>query len=355
MKPSLKSLLRLLSRLRLDAVVIISRANKLYFSGYEYDEGFLLIDTAGLKLFVDPRFSIYAQQRVKAAEVIEARQPVVELNRSLKRYHTIGIDGSALLHRDFMLITSKLDRQKFRFIEQELFKIRAVKSAEEVGYIKTAARASGKALNLLINTITPDMTEKQVAAMLNLELINAGADDISFDTIVAFDERAAYAHAIPSNAIKLRGKRLMLCDFGAVYKGYHTDETHTFFAGSWSDDARKLYNAVLEAHTRAIDAAKAGMRASKLDSVAREFLDKKGYGKYFGHALGHGVGLDVHESPSINHRSKDILKNGMVFTIEPGVYIPDWGGIRIESMLYLSDRGKEVLTRRNNPVINLEA
>jgi Xaa-Pro aminopeptidase len=354
MNQPLKTLLKLLDRLSLDAAVIVSRANKFYLTGYEYDEGYLLIKNSGTILFVDPRFSIYARNLIKDAEVIESRQPIVELNNQLKKLRHIGFDGSTLLHRDFMLITSKLNRQKFLFIEPHLLKMRAVKSAEEIDCIKKASSISGAAINLLINRLSSGMTEKQVAAVLNLELINSGADDISFDTVIAFDERAAYAHAIPSNTVSLRNKRLMLCDFGALYRGYHSDETHTFFINELTNDAKKIYNAVLGAHDRAIDSVKIGMKASELDRVARVFLDKQGYGKYFGHALGHGVGLDVHESPSISYRSKDTLKSGMIFTIEPGVYIPNWGGVRIESMVYLSNNGKEVLTRRHNSLINLE-
>ncbi len=354
MNQPLKTLLKLLDRLSLDAAVIVSRANKFYLTGYEYDEGYLLIKNSGIILFVDPRFSIYARNLIKDAEVIESRQPIVELNNQLKKLSHIGFDGSTLLHRDFMLITSKLNRQKFLFIESHLLKMRAVKSAEEIDYIKKASSISGAAINLLIKRLSSGMTEKQVAAVLNLDLINSGADDISFDTVIAFDKRAAYAHAIPSNTVSLKNKRLMLCDFGALYRGYHSDETHTFFINELTSDAKKIYNAVLGAHDRAIDSVKIGMKASELDRVARVFLDKQGYGKYFGHALGHGVGLDVHESPSLSYRSKDTLKSGMIFTIEPGVYIPNWGGVRIESMVYLSNNGKEVLTHRHNSLINLE-
>jgi Xaa-Pro aminopeptidase len=354
MNQPLKNVRSLIDRLGLDAAVIVSRANKFYLTGYEYDEGYLFISSEGIQLFVDPRFSIYARNRVPDAAVIESKQPMIELNRHLKKLRHIGFDGSALLHKDFMVITSALSRQKFLFIEQHLLKMRAVKTADEVNFIKKASSASGAAIKRLIRGLSSGLTEKQVAAMLNLELINAGADDISFETVIAFDERAAYAHAIPSNSVELAGKRLMLCDFGAQYRGYHSDETHTFFINKPDSDAKKLYLAVRAAHDRAIDAAKPGMKASELDRVARGFLDLQGYGKYFGHALGHGVGLDVHESPSISYRSKDILKRGMVFTIEPGVYIQGWGGIRIESMVYLSNNGKEVLTKRHNPVINPE-
>ncbi len=354
MNKPLKTLLKLLEKLNLDAAVIVSRANKFYLTGYEYDEGYLLINDSRIILFVDPRFSIYARNLIKDAEVIESRQPIVELNNRLKKMRQIGFDGSTLLHKDFMLITSKLNRQKFIFIEPLLLKMRSVKGSEEIDSIKKASYMSGAAINLLIKELSSDMTEKQVAAVLNLKIINSGADDISFETVIAFDERAAYAHALPSNTVSLRNKRLMLCDFGALYKGYHSDETHTFFINAIANDAKNIYNAVRGAHDKAIDSVKIGMKASELDRVARSFLDKQGYGKYFGHALGHGVGLDVHESPSVSYRSKDILKSGMIFTIEPGVYIPNWGGIRIESMVYLSNNGKEVLTRRHNPVINLE-
>lgn len=354
MNPSLKSLLKLLGRLKLDVAVIVSKANKLYFTGYGYDEGYLVINNEQIKLFVDPRFSIYAKHLIGDADVIETKNPAIELSRFLKKFRHIGVDGSTLLYTDFMHITSVIGKQRVCFIHKELLKIRAVKNIDEVYCIKKAANSAKNAISILKKKLKPYMTEKQIAAMLNLEIINAGADDISFDTVVAFDKRAAYAHAIPSNDVKLSGKQLMLCDFGAVFNGYHSDETHTFFLNKWNSDAKKLYNAVLNAHNMAIDAIKAGMRASRLDKIARDFLEKQGYGKFFGHALGHGVGLDIHESPTINYNSTDILKNGMIFTIEPGVYIPNWGGIRIESMVYLTNGSKEILTGSINPIINLE-
>ena len=354
MNQPLDTLLKFLDRLNLDTAVIVSRSNKFYLTGYEYEEGYLLINASGIRLFVDPRFSIYARKQVSDAEVIESRQPMKELNKQLRKSKHIGFDGSALLQKDFIALTSGLKGKKYVFIDQHLLKMRAVKSAGEVGHIKKASSISGAAIKRLIFRLSSGWTEKQVAAMLNLEMINCGADDISFDTVVAFDEHAAYAHALPSNTVTLRGKRMILCDFGALYRGYHSDETHTFFAGTPGREEKKVYDAVLGAHNRAIDAVQPGMKASELDRVARGFLDKHGYGKYFGHALGHGVGLDVHESPSISYRSNDVLKCGMIFTIEPGVYIPDWGGVRIESMVYLSDKGKEVLTERHNPVLNLE-
>ncbi|MCL5277245.1 MAG: M24 family metallopeptidase [Deltaproteobacteria bacterium] len=292
---------------------------------------------------------------MKGVDIVEARRPAAELNGFIKRFKSIGIDGSGLSYRDFMLISSNIVRQRFHLMDEHLLRLRAVKDRHEMDCIKRASESSGKALTALLGRITSDMTEKQVAAQLDLELVNAGADGISFDTVVAFDERAAYAHAIPSNDRKLGGKKLMLCDFGSLYRGYHSDETHTFFIKGWDSDAKRVYGAVLEAHDRAIDAARVGVRASALDRVARDFLDRKGYGRYFGHALGHGVGLDVHESPSIQYSSKDVLKSGMVFTIEPGVYIPGWGGVRIESMVCLLGKGKEVLTRRSGPIVSLEA
>ncbi len=355
MNTPLQDVLNLLSRLNLDTAVIVSKANKLYLSGYEYDEGYLCIDDSGMRLFVDPRFSIYAREHVPQALVMESYRPIRALNGYLKTRKHIGFDGSALLYRDFLAITAHLSGKKYGFLDQHLLRMRAVKTPGEIDCIKKASAVSGTAIRRLLPRLSPVLTEKQVAGMLDLELINSGADDLSFATVIAFDERAAYAHALPSNAVTLRNKHLILCDFGALYRGYHSDETHTFFLQSPDSRARKLYAAVQGAHDKAIDAAKAGMKASELDRVARDFLDKQGYGTYFGHALGHGVGLDVHESPFISARSKDVLKCGMVFTIEPGIYIPDWGGIRIESMVYLAKNGKEVLTGRHRPVIKVEA
>lgn len=354
MDQPIRNFLRLLNRLHLDAAIIISKPNKFYLTGYEYEEGYLLIDQLGIKMFVDPRFTIYARGLFSDGDVIESRQPINELKRSLKKYKRVGIDGSSLSYKDFMYITSKLNNLKPYFIEHYLLKTRAIKNIDEVECIKRASSISEAGIQRLLNKLSSTLTEKQVAGMLNLELVNSGADDISFETVIAFDERSAYAHAIPSNTVTMKGKRLMLCDFGAVYKGYHSDETHTFFITKPDNISKEVYNAVLGAHNKAIDAVKSGIKASSLDKIAREFLDKHGYGRYFGHALGHGVGLDVHELPSISYRSKDVLEPGMIFTIEPGVYIPGWGGIRIESMVYLSDRGKEVLTRRYDPAINLE-
>ncbi|MCL4478842.1 MAG: Xaa-Pro peptidase family protein [Deltaproteobacteria bacterium] len=351
-----KKLISLINRSQLNTAVLTSRANKHYFTGYEYEEGYIVINENEIKLFVDPRFTIYAKQEIGGLDVVESKEPFIELIGYLKSFKRIGFDGSGIRYNTFMKLTSELNKNPISFIEDSLLKMRSIKDAEEIDFIRQGADASGIAINKLIGSINTGMTEKEIAFMLNLELIKAGADDISFDTIVAFDEKTAYAHALPSNAIIIGGKHTMLCDFGAVVKGYHTDETHTFFIGDAGSDLKKVYNIVLDAHDRAIDAIKTGIRASSLDHRVRELFDKHGYGKYFGHALGHGVGLDIHESPSISNKSKDVLKNGMVFTIEPGIYIPGWGGIRIESIILLTDRGKEILTIRDrlNPVIKLE-
>ncbi|MGC8580176.1 MAG: M24 family metallopeptidase [bacterium] len=355
MKQPINRLNCLMNKLHLDAAVVVSKPNKLYLTGYEYEEGYLLIDHSCVKLFVDPRFSIYAKTHLSGVDVVESKQPLKDLRNNLKRYKRIGLDGSGLLHKDFLDITSKLAGQTFIFIQQHILKFRAIKRDDEVDYIKKASSIANSAIRRLLNKLTSGLTERQVAEILNLELANAGSDGPSFETVIAFDEHAAFAHAIPSSTTVLKDKKLLLCDFGAIYKGYHSDETHTFFINKMDNKSRRLYSAVLGAHDRAISAVRAGLKASELDRVAREFLDKQGYGKYFGHALGHGVGLEVHELPSISYRSKDVLEPGMIFTIEPGVYIPGWGGIRIESMIYISSRGKEHLTPRHKPVIKLEA
>lgn len=344
----------LMSKLHLDAAVVVSKPNKFYLTRYEYEEGYLLIDQSHIKLFVDPRFTIYARKQLKNVDVIESRQPSSDLSNALKRYKRIGLDGSDLLYKDYMNIVAGSTKTSFVFIEHNLLKFRSIKSKDEIDYIKKAAKIANSAISKLKHKLFLNLSERQIAQMLNLELVNGGSEGPSFETVVAFDERAAFAHAIPSNTAVLKDKKLVLCDFGAVYNSYHSDETHTFFLGKMDNKSKRLYNAVLRAHDLAISAAKTGMRASQLDRIARDFLDKQGYGQYFGHALGHGIGLEVHELPSISHKSKEVLEPGMVFTIEPGVYIPDWGGIRIESMIYLSDVGKEVLTTHYNPVIKLE-
>lgn len=213
-----------------------------------------------------------------------------------------------------------------------------IKTEKEIESISKAAALGDRCFSYILGYIKPGMTEKQVAAEVERFLFDNGAEALAFDTICVSGENSNQPHGVPSDKIIEKGDFLTL-DFGAVIDGYCGDMTRTIAIGSASPDMRAVYNAVLESQLAAIDFIKAGVRCFDADKVARDIITKAGYGEYFPHGLGHGVGTKVHEAPTLNSRSEEVLEAGMVVTIEPGIYIPNKYGVRIEDLAIVTDFG----------------
>ncbi|MBA7622803.1 Aminopeptidase YpdF [subsurface metagenome] len=223
--------------------------------------------------------------------------------------------------------------------------LRRIKDQGEIKSIKKAIRITENALANTLRKIRIHIPEKELSALLEYEIKKRGAEGSAFDPIVAFGKRTSYPHSKPSRA-KLRKGDLIKIDCGAIYRGYSSDLTRTFVLGGATKRQRRIYSFLYHAQSEAIEKIRPGIECSRIDRVARDIITKEGYGKFFGHGLGHGIGREVHEGPYLKVEDHTPLEPGMVLTIEPGIYIPGWGGMRIEDMVLVTEKGCEVLSKR---------
>jgi len=229
-------------------------------------------------------------------------------------------------------------------VEEPLREMRLIKSAEEVARIRHAVRLVEQALSESLKKVKPGVTEMEIVAELEYQMKRLGADGPSFDTMVLAGEKSALPHGTPGSR-QVREGDLLLFDLGVAADGYVSDITRTFAIGEISAQLREIYETVLAANEAAIAEVRPGVTLAHLDQTARRVIEEKGYGPYFMHRLGHGLGMDVHEYPSVHGQNQDVLRPGMVFTIEPGIYLPGVGGVRIEDDVLVTDSGCDVLTQ----------
>ncbi|WGU93657.1 Xaa-Pro peptidase family protein [Paenibacillus dendritiformis] len=243
----------------------------------------------------------------------------------------------------FEALAAALDAKRYADAGPILQELRVIKSPEEVERLLEAIRVIEDVLMEGVSRVRPGITELDVVAELEYLMKKKGAERPSFDTMVLAGERAALPHGVPGNRV-IREGELLLFDLGVYVNGYASDITRTFAVGEVNEESRRIYDTVLAANEAAIAAVKPGVTFGSLDRTARQVIEDRGYGDYFTHRLGHGLGLDVHEYPSVHGRNEDVLKPGMVFTIEPGVYVPNVAGVRIEDDVIVTEDGVRVLT-----------
>jgi Xaa-Pro aminopeptidase len=335
----------------IEAILISQPQNRRYISGFDGTAGFLLITALKAILATDFRYVLQAKRQAGAFEVL---QTIGKLEEWLP-----GLAGSLVIER----ISFEADDISFSVyrrlrdalaasasgielvpLEGLIESLRAIKEPSEIEIIKKAAAISDAAMDYIHNNLQAGMKEIEVAWKLEQFLRRNGSQGIPFDIIVASGSNAALPHAKPSERVIRNGEPVVI-DLGARVQGYASDISRTICPGKADDFFRETYAAVLKAQQVAIDGIKDGTSAVAADNLARPVIEQAGYGKQFGHSLGHGVGLAVHEKPYIGLASKDELKDNMVFTIEPGVYIPDWGGIRIEDTVMLKNGKIELLSK----------
>lgn len=221
--------------------------------------------------------------------------------------------------------------------------LRRIKDASEIAEIRRAVRIQEAALEATLEGLGPGRREADLAASLEFEMRTRGSSEPAFDVIVAARANGSLPHAIPGRTRTAKGQPLLI-DWGATVGGYRSDMTRTFSLGRWSKAMREIYEVTLEAQLSAIEAIGPGVRCAEVDAAARDIIDDAGYGDRFGHGLGHGVGLDIHESPRLARGSEDVLEPGMVVTVEPGIYLPGVGGVRIEDLVVVTERGRRNLS-----------
>lgn len=353
----LKTLRRLMIEHQVEAVLVSSPANRRYYSGFEamdylIDEssGALLVTARSQYLLTDSRYAEAARQQAPLFSVIVHRRGLgAELARlnALKRVKAVAFEPEFISVAALDRISRALPGLKFSPSPFSLDGPRSSKSPEEIKLVKKALAITEAAVSALWQKMVPGLTEGEAAFFLESEFRRLGAEGPSFETIVASGPNAALPHAVPG-AKKIKAGETVVIDCGAKYKGYCADITRTKIMGPPQKWQREIYAVVREAQNRAIKAIAPGVPANEVDGVARGYIAERGYGEYFGHGLGHGVGLFIHEAPSLSPRNSAELKPGEIVTVEPGIYLPGKGGVRLEQLVLVTGKGHSLLNRNTD-------
>lgn len=338
--------------------LITSDVSRRYFCGFKSSAGVILVTKEQSYLIIDSRYYDKACERVTDCAVIlmeDMRSQLMDLmiKHNIRK---LSVENAYMTLREFEEYKEKLfyaELDNSSWLSDRISGMRVIKSRDEVELIIKAQRIAESAFERLLERMRKGMTEKQVAALLNYYMMDCGADDLSFETIAASGINSASPHAVPTDKPLQDGEFLTL-DFGAVVDGYHSDMTRTLVIGEPTPEMEELYNAVFYANLDGLKAIRADIGGKVVDSVARSTLQGwGGYDKYFGHGLGHGVGLEIHEAPTLSRKSTSMLHEGMIVTVEPGAYISGKYGVRIEDMVLVTENGCENLTITTKKLIRI--
>ncbi len=331
----------------LPAVLITSQPNIFYFSNFTGHDSWLILTPRKATLITDGRYTLQAWQECPQARVVVRKGPIHEAFGEIVKklgLRKMGFFGDEVSMGLMGRLSEVCKRMHWRQIPNRVvYQLRQIKSPGEVRRIRKAIAIAEEALLGLLEGLKPGDTENMVAAELEFRMRCLGAEKASFDTIVACGPNAAKPHARTSNAKLTVGKPIVF-DFGALADGYCSDLTRTIYLGKMPPGFKDVYKVCLEAQMSAIAAIKPGIRGADVDEVARKIITQAGYGQYFNHGLGHGLGLEVHEQPVLARRSETILQPGMIVTVEPGIYLPGKGGVRIEDDVLVTEKGFVVLS-----------
>jgi len=339
-----------------DTFMVLIEENRRYLSGFtgedtQFDEsaGALFINAAKLILATDSRFELQAANEAPLYEVFCYPKGLIKsLPDLLKRLHTkrLGFESTRLSYSQYQKIVEQLnaDSLQVELVETDSLveNLRKIKAETEIEATKKALAIAESVFSSFAKTVVPGMTEKEAAWSMEKSMREAGAEALSFPTIVASGPNSALPHAIPGNREFKTGEPILF-DWGARLDGYCSDISRTLVIGKPDKTFNKVFQTVLDAQNMAIDSIRPGMSSKAVDEIARSHIDKMGFKGKFGHGLGHGTGLAVHEAPRLSPLKETTLEPGMLFTVEPGIYLPDWGGIRLENMVVVRENGAEVL------------
>jgi Xaa-Pro aminopeptidase/Xaa-Pro dipeptidase len=342
------------STYKIDSLIFFNMSNIRYLSGFTGSEGVLLINSDKTYLLVDGRYTTQACREVTDIQIIkyvDKIEGIIQAIKKLKLKH-IGFEADSITVEMYNRLKSRIQDEIFVALSDELKLIRAYKDETEIALLKKAAEISSSAILSVIGEIKPGCTEKELALQLEFNARKYGADGLAFEAIVAAGVNSALPHAQPTDR-KIKKGDFVVIDFGVKYRGYCSDETCTIAFGKLTDRQKNAYQMVKDAHDRALAVIKGNVAAADIDHCARSFFGKK-YGRYFVHGTGHGVGLEVHEAPRLSSNSNDILKPQMVVTVEPGLYIPGFWGIRIEDTVLVKENSCEKFTKMDKELIIIE-
>ncbi|MDE6519714.1 MAG: aminopeptidase P family protein [Ruminococcus sp.] len=341
----------------IDCVLITSDVNRRYFTGMKSSAGTVIAFRNKAYFIIDFRYIEKARETVVSAEVIEQKNLYNQINEIIKNHlaKNIAVESETMTLKQ--LGTLKKHIKNVEFIDTDILSnaintLRMVKDSFEIDCIKKAQEIAETAFDGILGFIKEGVTEREIAIELERLMMLNGSEGVSFETIVLSGANTSMPHGVPSNKKVCNGE-FVLMDYGAVWNGYHSDMTRTVCVGEPTEEMRKVYDIVLTAQTAAIESAKAGIKGQDLDLIARSIIDEAGYGKYFGHSLGHGVGLEIHELPLAAKSYDRLLHENEVVTVEPGIYIAGKFGVRIEDFVVLHKNDCINLTKCAKNIISL--
>jgi Xaa-Pro aminopeptidase len=343
-----KKLRALVAKAKADALLVTNFKNVTYLTGFTGDDSYLLVTLNGETLITDPRYTTQLEEECPGL-ALEIREPGVTMMQGVvtavkrAKVERLGIEGASATISFKQSLAKELTGLKIVVTENLVERLRIVKDKDEIDATRLACQQARRAFDAVCAGLTSDMTELDVAAELEYRARRFGAKALSFPAIVAVGPRAALPHARPTSR-RLSESDFTLIDWGVNSGLYMSDLTRIIVTGKISPKLRKIYGVVLKAQLAAIDAIRPGLTGEQVDRVARKVITRAGYGKAFGHGLGHGTGLEIHESPRLAVGQKIKLRPGMIVTVEPGIYVPGWGGVRIEDDVLVTRSGCEVLS-----------
>lgn len=340
-----------------EAIIVSSPENRRYFTTFPSSDGYLIITKNDAVFFTDSRYIEAAQKSIDNCRCLLLKSVSNEIKNYLNEngIKTLYGERARLTVAEaemFKTVFSPIEFHPSEMLESTIDGARVIKTRNEVEKIKKAQAIAEKAFEHIFNFIKVGVTEKQVALELDFYMLSHGAEALSFETIAVTGAKTSMPHGVPGE-VAIQDGDFVTMDFGAVYDGYHSDMTRTVAVGSVNDEQKEIYDTVLRAQKATLDILKAGVDCKTADKAARDVISDAGYGECFGHGTGHGVGIEIHEKPNLSPKSTAILEVGNIVTVEPGIYIPDKFGVRIEDMALITENGCENLTSSPKELIIL--
>jgi Xaa-Pro aminopeptidase len=338
---------RQLAREKIDGLLVTDLTNVRYLTGFVSSAAKLIVSEEGCVLITDSRYIEAARTNVTFAEVYRTTKDAKnDLRSLLKKYNVrrLGFESSNVSYSQYRRLKGYMSERRLRPRTDMVERLRMIKDAGEIRAIRRAIRLAEKSFRHIRRLLKSGVREKYIGVKLELFARANGADKLAFDPIIAFGRGSAIPH-YHTGGKKLCGRNMVLVDWGVTVGGYSSDLTRTLLSHSMTDREKAIYAVVLEAQHKAIEKIRPGVSLGLIDRTARDHISKYGYGDAFSHSLGHGIGLNVHEIPVVSSKSKMRCRKGMVMTVEPGIYIPGWGGVRIEDDILVTGKGCEVLSR----------
>lgn len=341
----------------IDAAIITDDINRRYFTGMKSSAGTVLVFREKAYLIIDFRYIEKATKTVKDAEVVLQGRLYDQINELLEKHgaKTLAIESATMTVASLNLLKARITAAEVVASDElsnAITQLRIVKTQDEIDKIIKAQRIAEAAFEDVLNFIRPGVTEREIGLRLDYYMLSHGAEALSFDTIALTGANTSLPHGVPGETVVENGM-FVLMDYGATYDGYHSDMTRTVCVGKPTEKMELVYNTVLKAQLDAIDAIKAGVIGKDIDKIARDIITNAGYGDKFGHSLGHGVGVEIHEAPNAAPSSEHIFKENMIVTVEPGIYLPDEFGVRIEDFVVIKENGCENMTLAKKSLISL--